>query len=172
MTLIAKFATADTKDKWLGYYTSLWGVGAMTGPIVGSALYSALGFELMFYVYGASEIVLALVTRHMIKNSPVTATETDKNEDLISYTSHIQDQSRHSLIAPQTETYRMSLKTDKDINEEIRKSSVIEMSQPKNSPVGYSQVLCSYRFFFALLTPFLWQVHFVAMEPILAQRLV
>ena len=84
MTLIAKYATADTKDKWLGYYTSLWGVGAMTGPILGSALYSVLGFELMFYVYGAAEIVLALVVRHMIKNSPVTATETDKNEDLIS----------------------------------------------------------------------------------------
>ena len=77
MTLIAKFATADDKDKYLGYYTSLWGVGAMTGPIIGSALYSALGYELMFYVYGGSEIVLALVTRHMIKNSPVTATETE-----------------------------------------------------------------------------------------------
>ena len=84
MTLIAKLATPDTKDKWLGYYTSLWGVGSMTGPLLGSALYSVLGFELTFYVYGGLEILLALVVRYKIKNSQNTTEESNQNEDLLS----------------------------------------------------------------------------------------
>ena len=35
----------------------------MTGPIIGSALYTALGYEKMFYVYGGAEVVFALVLR-------------------------------------------------------------------------------------------------------------
>ena len=84
MTLIAKLATPDAKDKWLGYYTSLWGVGSMTGPLLGSALYSVLGFELMFYVYGGLEFLLALVVRHKIKNSPTSNEQLSKSEDLLS----------------------------------------------------------------------------------------
>ena len=35
----------------------------MAGPIIGSALYAALGYERMFYVYGGAEVVFALVIR-------------------------------------------------------------------------------------------------------------
>ena len=88
MTLIAKLATPDTKDKWLGYYTSLWGVGSMTGPLLGSALYSVLSFELMFYLYGGLEILLALVVRYKVKNSPIPTEESNQKEDLLSKASN------------------------------------------------------------------------------------
>ena len=35
----------------------------MAGPIIGSALYAALGYEQMFYVYGGAEAVFALAIR-------------------------------------------------------------------------------------------------------------
>ena len=56
----------------------------MTGPLLGSALYSVLGFELMFYVYGGLEFLLALVVWHRIKNSPTSNGELNKSKDLIS----------------------------------------------------------------------------------------
>ena len=56
----------------------------MTGPLLGSALYSVLGFELMFYVYGGLEFLLSLVVWHKIKNSPVPNGGLNTNEDFLS----------------------------------------------------------------------------------------
>ena len=84
MAMLAKHASPDTKDKWLGYYTSLWGVGSMTGPILGSALYSMLGFEKMLYVYGGLELLFALFLRHKIKHCPPTPEKPTNSEELIS----------------------------------------------------------------------------------------
>ena len=53
MTLIAKLATPESKEKWLGYYQAMWGIGAMIGPLIGSVLYKLFGYEYTFYVYGA-----------------------------------------------------------------------------------------------------------------------
>ena len=53
MTLIAKLATPENKEKWLGYYQAMWGIGAMVGPLIGSVLYKLFGYEYTFYVYGA-----------------------------------------------------------------------------------------------------------------------
>ena len=46
----------------------------MTGPIIGSALYAALGYERMFYVYGGAELVFALVLRF---GTPAIGMESD-----------------------------------------------------------------------------------------------
>ena len=60
---------------WLSYFTTVWGVGTMTGPILGSTLYSIFGFQKMFYVYGGLELLFALFLRHKIKNSPPSTPE-------------------------------------------------------------------------------------------------
>ena len=39
------------------------GLGLIVGPIIGSALYSFLGFELTFFVYGGVEVLLAIIIR-------------------------------------------------------------------------------------------------------------
>ena len=36
----------------------------MTGPIIGSAMFEALGYERMFYVYGGAVVVFALLLRY------------------------------------------------------------------------------------------------------------
>ena len=54
LCLIAKYAQGAEKPKQLGRNTAVWGSSLMTGPIIGSALYSALGYEKMFYVYGGA----------------------------------------------------------------------------------------------------------------------
>ena len=36
----------------------------MTGPIIGSAMFEALGYERMFYVYGGAVVVFALFLRY------------------------------------------------------------------------------------------------------------
>ena len=49
----------------------MWGIGAMTGPLIGSILYKFFGFEITFYIYGAFEILLGTVIWFKIKNSPI-----------------------------------------------------------------------------------------------------
>ena len=71
MTLIAKLATPESKEKWLGYYQAMWGVGAMTGPLIGSVLYKFFGYELTFYVYGAGQLILGVYIWYMVKHSPL-----------------------------------------------------------------------------------------------------
>ena len=55
----------------MGYYTSIWGVGFMAGPLIGSTLYALLGFKFMFYIYGGIELLLGFVVRYNVKNSPI-----------------------------------------------------------------------------------------------------
>ena len=63
LCMIAQFAKGNEKPKQLGRNTAVWGTSLMAGPIIGSALYAALGYERMFYVYGGAEVVFALVLR-------------------------------------------------------------------------------------------------------------
>ena len=39
------------------------GLGLITGPIVGSTLYSLLGFRRTFFVYGGFEVFLGIIVR-------------------------------------------------------------------------------------------------------------
>ena len=39
------------------------GVGLILGPLIGSALYTFLGFEKTFFVYGGLEVLLAILIR-------------------------------------------------------------------------------------------------------------
>ena len=39
------------------------GIGLILGPLLGSALYTFLGFEKTFFVYGGLEVLLAILIR-------------------------------------------------------------------------------------------------------------
>ena len=39
------------------------GLGLITGPIIGSTLFSVLGFRRMFFVYGGFEVLLGILVR-------------------------------------------------------------------------------------------------------------
>ena len=82
LCLIARYAKGKEKPKQLGRNTAVWGTSLMSGPIIGSALYAALGFERMFYVYGGAEVFFALILRHGIAKL-VLEDEAGDQEELV-----------------------------------------------------------------------------------------
>lgn len=53
----------EDKEKIVGWVEALTGLGLILGPIIGSMLYSALGFQNTFIVYGCFLIFLSLVIK-------------------------------------------------------------------------------------------------------------
>ena len=53
----------EKQERLIGLLEAMAGLGLIVGPIIGSALYSFLGFELTFFVYGGVEVLLAIVIR-------------------------------------------------------------------------------------------------------------
>ena len=47
----------------VGYLQSMTGAGSITGPTIGSALYSLMGFKWTFFVYGGLEVLLATIIK-------------------------------------------------------------------------------------------------------------
>ena len=47
------------------------GVGLILGPLIGSALYTFLGFEKTFFVWGGLEVLLAILIRINVPDRPV-----------------------------------------------------------------------------------------------------
>ena len=56
----------------LGINTGIWGLGLLAGPLIGSALYSILGFKITFFFYGCLQMLLAIFIRVglSVKESP------------------------------------------------------------------------------------------------------
>ena len=51
------------KDAIVGWLEALTGLGLIVGPIIGSLLYSALGFKHAFFIYGAFLVMLSIVIK-------------------------------------------------------------------------------------------------------------
>ena len=47
----------------VGFLQSMTGLGSITGPTIGSALYSLMGFKWTFFVYGGLEVLLATIIK-------------------------------------------------------------------------------------------------------------
>lgn len=68
-SLIIDFVGEDKRGKSYGLYSFASGIGAAIGPIVGSYIYGNVGNNIVFYVKGASMIVMVLLVRYIyIKN--------------------------------------------------------------------------------------------------------
>lgn len=62
------------KDKIVGWLEALTGLGLIVGPIIGSLLYSAMGFKHAFFIYGGFLMVLSLIIK---LNFPDDSSEQD-----------------------------------------------------------------------------------------------
>ena len=51
------------KEKVCGIFSVGYGFGLMIGPLIGSTLFSFLGFKHMFFVFGGSEVLLGVFIR-------------------------------------------------------------------------------------------------------------
>lgn len=47
----------------IGLLEAMTGIGLIIGPIIGSSLYTVLGFKHTFFVYGGFEVILAIIIR-------------------------------------------------------------------------------------------------------------
>lgn len=69
LAMIARIAKEPgEKEYWLGINTSLFGLGLMAGPLISSALFAFMGYKLMFFAYGGTEIILAIIIRFCLSD--------------------------------------------------------------------------------------------------------
>ena len=50
----------DAQEAMIGYIEAVTGAGLIVGPLIGSAFYTYFGFELTFYIYGLSVLVIGV----------------------------------------------------------------------------------------------------------------
>ena len=68
--------TNDYEEKGemlIGLLEAMVGIGLILGPILGSILYSFLGFETTFFVYGGFVVILAIIIRVNIPERKIKA---------------------------------------------------------------------------------------------------
>ena len=53
----------DQKEKVVGWVEAMTGLGLITGPIIGSSLYSLLGYSGTFFLYGSFLLILSFVIK-------------------------------------------------------------------------------------------------------------
>ncbi len=51
----------------IGYIEAVTGVGLIVGPIIGSTLYTFLGFDLTFYLYGIGILLFTLFVNRNLR---------------------------------------------------------------------------------------------------------
>ena len=56
----------EQKVKLIGLLEAALGIGLITGPIIGSALYGWFGFKGCFFIFGSFEIVVGIAMRIML----------------------------------------------------------------------------------------------------------
>ena len=118
--------------KYVGLISTCVGVGLVSGPIMGSALYSVFGFKWTFYAYGGFKVVFAILMRLFLPDRPtVVRAETGSDCELMS--------------EKRTEEKRlMEHKEDEELN--------VGKTKALNGKVSYTKLLCNARFTFAAAT--------------------
>ena len=131
----------------------------MTGPIIGSALYAALGYERMFYVYGGFEVIFAIILKY---GTPELALdeEDDDQEELVPSLKAVEanncsNVSRSSLSFNGINHNRISIYSDqgahvpiKKVIDEAKRNSTLASKRP-----SYSSLFFDGRYFCALIAP-------------------
>ena len=75
----------EIKDKIVGWLEALTGLGLIMGPLIGSVLYSAVGFKHAFFIYGAFLVMLSIVIKMNFPSSHIT-----DDEDYVYMTSAVE----------------------------------------------------------------------------------
>jgi len=61
----------------VGWVEALTGVGLIMGPIIGSSLYSLLGYAHTFFIYGSFLVFLSFIVKLNFPEGDTTETEDD-----------------------------------------------------------------------------------------------
>ena len=59
----------EQREKLYGYHMAMGASGLVFGPLVGSVLYSLLGFKNTFFVYGSAVVIFAFILRLKLGHS-------------------------------------------------------------------------------------------------------
>ena len=85
----------DRKEEVVGWVEAMTGVGLISGPIIGSTLYSILGYANTFFIYGAILIVAALLIKLRFPTGDQKVTIVSTNDD--DFFESVNNQSRGSI---------------------------------------------------------------------------
>ena len=134
------------------------GLGLIVGPIIGSTLYSLLGYAHTFFIYGSFLIFLSFIIKLNFPGENEVDSEYDDN-----------------FVGSQQRLYEDDLSSFKnDLTPKKRRESDLEDDDliPESEKVSIMKLLCSARFTMAALSSALCYFTYSFMEPILAERLV
>lgn len=100
----------DKKEQIVGWVEALTGLGLIVGPIIGSTLYSMLGYQHTFFIYGSFLVFLSFIIK---LNFPGDGnySETDLEEGLL--------RSNNRLYEDDLSSFRNELTPEKLDEQEI-----------------------------------------------------
>lgn len=148
----------DNQQKFLGYLESSMGVGLITGPVIGSALYTFFGFAYTFLGIGGVFIILAPILLFIIPKS--VNVKDDWTNSYLSKRSFIE---HTSLLVKRLEEISHSVIECNYISEEEGKSIPFYSNDEyknakqvvKKEPIKYYKVFFRPIFFITSLATFL-----------------
>ena len=103
-TTLLSIATNDFPEdraRVVGYLQAMTGAGGILGPIIGSFLYSFLGFKYTFFVYGGFEVLLGIFIRFNLPERNVHRSklvDEPSVESLIKSTSAVRESEADAML--------------------------------------------------------------------------
>ena len=144
----------------MGWVEALTGLGLIVGPIIGSTLYSLLGYAHTFYIYGSFLIFLSFIIK---LNFPG---DNEDDSDLVD--DNFAD-SNARLYEDDLSSFKNELTPQKNREDDLYGD---QDNIPEDKKVSIGKLLCHARFTMAALSSALCYFTYSFMEPILAERLV
>ena len=90
----------EKKEQIVGLVEALTGLGLIIGPIIGSTLYSCLGYAHTFFIYGSFLVFLSIIIKLNFPGDDETS-ETDLEDPLLQSQANMEDfSSFHNDITP------------------------------------------------------------------------
>ena len=126
----------DDQQKYFGILESSQGIGLISGPAIGSALYTLIGFQLTLYSVGGAFLLLAPTLYLLIPNS------VNRNEEF--YHSIVSNYSRNSSYIAKFRSESIEVKNIvNDSSEDTKTTDEREESLnfAKHSSIKYSEIL-------------------------------
>ena len=159
----------DNKQKYLGILQTFLGVGMITGPLIGSTLYTFVGFQSTFFGIGATFICLVPILVFVIPN-----TVNIKDHNIDSRASIRSTSWRSSTLLKQSQdSDNISIDESYKTMSQIQNHNLIDKDETENEDeqVSYLKLLFLPVFFITSLIAFLSFFWYWYMEPVMSLRL-
>ena len=151
----------EKKEQVVGWVEAITGLGLIIGPIIGSILYSLLGYTHTFYIYGSFLVFLSFIVKLNFPEGDSTETEDDNFNNFQS----------HSYNGDEISSFKNESVPTRAI-EALADRSEDDLDIQSNERVTLTKLICTARFTMAALSSALVYFSYTFLEPILAPRLV